>query len=123
MKHGILLAGGFLFLGCGAVGIVLPVWPTTPFVLLAISCFSCSPRLRARILRIGFFRAHYENYKSRQGLSARTVTISLAYLWGMLLLSMVLVRRLWLTALLSCIGAAVTAHLLYMARPKPPQEG
>lgn len=38
-------------LGLGAVGVVLPVMPTVPFLLVAVWCFSrSSPALRARIL-------------------------------------------------------------------------
>ena len=38
-KHLFVIAG-WLCLGCGFVGIVLPLLPTTPFVLLAAFCFS-----------------------------------------------------------------------------------
>lgn len=114
---GFLFAGaGFLFLGLGAIGLLLPVWPTTPFVLLSAACFTGTPRLRARITAIPFFREYLDNYTSRCGLSVKTVTLSLGYLWGMLVLSMVLMGKLWLTLLLTAIGAAVTAHILWMAR-------
>lgn len=115
----VLLTGlGFLFLGLGAVGIVVPVWPTTPFVLLSAACFSGSPALRSRLLRLPFFREHIENYEKKTGLSRKTLAISLTWLWGMLLLSTLLVRKLWLAVLLICIGAAVTGHLLWMSRAR-----
>jgi len=115
----VLLTGlGFLFLGLGAVGIVVPVWPTTPFVLLSAACFSGSPALRSRLLRLPFFREHIENYEKKTGLSRKTLAISLTWLWGMLLLSMLLVRKLWLAVLLIFIGAAVTGHLLWMSRAR-----
>lgn len=69
-----LLTGlGFVFLGLGAIGVFLPVWPTTPFVLLSVACFSSSPRIKAWILRNKFFREHVENYENRTGLRKKTV--------------------------------------------------
>lgn len=109
---------GFFFLAAGAIGLLLPVWPTTPFVLIAAACFSCTPRLRAQIMRIGFFREHIENYERRTGLGRKTVAISLGYLWAMLLLSVYCLDTLWVRLLLLFIGAAVTVHILCIARPK-----
>lgn len=118
MKTLLLTIIGFLFLGLGAIGLILPVWPTTPFVLAAVACFSSSPRIRAQIMRISFFREHIENYEKRTGLSHKTLWISLCWLWGMMLLSMILIHTLWITLLLLLIGVAVTSHILLMARAK-----
>lgn len=109
---------GFVFLGLGAIGILLPVWPTTPFVLVSVACFSSSPRIKTRIMKISFFKEHIENYEHRTGLSGKTFWISIVWLWTMLLLSMFLVGNLWTTLLLLFIGTAVTCHILCMSKAR-----
>lgn len=115
----ILLTGlGFLFLGLGAMGLLVPVWPTTPFVLVSVACFSYTPRLRAQIMKISFFKEHVENYERRTGLSRKTVIISLGYLWIMLLISVLLMQASWISLILAAIGIAVTTHILWMSKEK-----
>lgn len=118
LKNLLLTGSGFLLIAMAAIGLFLPLWPTTPFALLAVGCFSRNPALQARLMRIRFIREHVENYRNRNGLPGRTVAVSLAFLWSMLILSMVLIRRPWITLLLAAIGVAVTLHILCIARPK-----
>ncbi len=118
IKNALLTAAGFVLLGFGVVGVFLPILPTTPFILTASACFSVNPRLRAWLLRNRFFAEHLRNYRERTGLKKRTVALSLAFLWGMLLLSMLLVWEFWCTLLLSAVGTGVTIHILCIARPK-----
>lgn len=117
-KNLLLTATGFLLLGIGAVGVVIPILPTTPFVITASACFAGNPRVRAWLMKSRFFAEHITNYRQRTGLRKGTVTLSLGFLWGMLSLSMLAVGRLWVTLLLSGIGIAVTVHILWIARPK-----
>ena len=117
-KNLLLTAIGFLLLGIGAVGVVIPVLPTTPFVITASACFAGNPRIRAWLMKNRFFAEHITNYQQRTGLQKDTVALSLGFLWGMLSLSMLAVNRLGITLLLSGIGIAVTVHIFWIAHPR-----
>jgi uncharacterized membrane protein YbaN (DUF454 family) len=94
------------------------MWPTTPFVLVSVACFSSSPNIKARILRIPIFREHIQNYEQKTGLPAKTVRMSLLWLWGTLLISMILIRKAWIIGLLLFIGICVTLYIRKIARAK-----
>lgn len=42
MKRALYFSAGLLFLLLGAIGVILPLLPTTPFILVAAWCFSHS---------------------------------------------------------------------------------
>lgn len=116
IKTIVLIGFGFFFLALGGIGLLIPILPTTPFVLISAACFSCSPHLKAKIMRIGFFREHIENYTNKTGLSQKTVAMSLVWLWGMLLLSILVLQVTWVSILLFSTGFIVTAHILWIAK-------
>ena len=123
LKTILLTSFGFLFLVVGAIGLLLPVWPTTPFVLISVVCFSSAPRIKARIMKISFFKEYMDHYESGKYLSKKTICLSLGWLWGMLLLSMILVRSWRIVLLLSIIGLAVTSHIMWISRSKAKKKG
>ncbi len=115
MRGILLTALGILCLGVGAVGALVPVLPTTPFVLLAAGCFGgSSPRLYGWLARTRYFGAFLENYKSGGGVPRQVKIRSLVFLWGMLILSVILTRSLHLGIFLTLVGTAVTAHILLL---------
>ncbi len=118
MKNILLTAGGLVFLLLGAIGLFIPVWPTTPFVLVAAGCLSAAPTLQAKVMKIPFFSEHIKNYQTKQGLSKKTFIASLVFLWGMLILSMVLKNQLWFTLLLSLVGGGVTIHIAWVSKKR-----
>ena len=63
------ITAGCIATGLGAVGVVVPGLPTTPFVLLASWCFyKSSPELRAWLLA-SFLGRYIKDYTSRGGLT------------------------------------------------------
>ncbi len=75
------LGGLALFLG--AIGVVLPLIPTTPFVILAVFCFSKgSPRLAAMLENHAVFGPIIAEWRSKGAIATRykvmAVTMMLA---------------------------------------------
>jgi len=118
-KQVLLLLAGFISLGFGAVGVALPVLPTTPFVLLAAICFSASNEKMARWLeKSRVFGPYIENYRTKAGIPIWLKCASIAFLWTGLSISMVLTRAVWAYILLGIVGIGVTVHLLMIKTKK-----
>mgnify|MGYP000884503759 FL=1 len=69
-------------------------------------------------MKFSFFREHIENYERRTGLSRKNIRISMVWLWGMLLISIALLKDFRVIILLALIGAVVTLHILIVAKPR-----
>lgn len=78
MKQSLYKPLGVTFLLLGAAGIVLPVLPSTPFVLLAAWFFArSSPEWHERLLGSELFGNMIRNWESRRCISLRTKLIAL----------------------------------------------
>ncbi len=63
---------GILFLTLGGIGVVVPLLPTTPFVLLSAACFSRgSLRLHRWLIEHRFFGPIILNWQAHRALSPR----------------------------------------------------
>lgn len=113
VKNVLLTILGCVLLALGAVGVVIPVLPTTPFVLAAAICFSAgNSKLAVWLTKNRFFGPYIENYKTKQGVDLRLKVSSIIFVWVGIGISMIVVRNLWMTIGLCVIGIGVTVHLL-----------
>ena len=97
----------------GVIGIAVPVWPTTCFLLLAGWCFArSSPRAERWLHENRLFGRYLRDYRERGIISPSVRRNSLVVLWGFIAVSAFLVaERLWLVALLLTVALVVTTHL------------
>ncbi|SEK38890.1 YbaN family protein [Roseovarius nanhaiticus] len=66
------VSAGCVALALGAFGVVLPLLPTTPLVLLAAFCFARgSPRLRARLTRSRVFGPIIADWEAHGAIAPR----------------------------------------------------
>ena len=69
---------GVLFLLIGAVGVVLPLLPTTPFVLAAAACFAkSSPRMHTWLLGSHVFGPVISNWENKKCIPLRAKLLAL----------------------------------------------
>ncbi len=56
----------------GSIGVILPLLPTVPFMILAAFCFAnSSPRLEAWLLDHHVFGNHIRNWRDRRAITRR----------------------------------------------------
>jgi uncharacterized protein len=110
----ILIVTGSLCVALGVMGMVLPLLPTTVFLLLAAWCFSrSSPRFHAWLVNNRLLGDYISAYHEGRGMSLRDKWISIATLWvGIGITAVFFVGVPWVRLLLIAIAAGVTIHLV-----------
>lgn len=79
---------GFLFFAIGALGVVVPVLPTTPFLLLAAGCFAkSSRRFHLWFLSTQLYQRHLDSFVKDRSMTLATklcilIPVSLLLLIG-----------------------------------------
>ena len=69
---------GFLSVGLGAIGAVLPIMPTVPFLLLAVYFFArSSPELEQKILDHPHWGPQVRDWRERKAISRTSKTIAI----------------------------------------------
>lgn len=114
MKRRLLFLGGIASVGLGVAGVLLPLLPTTPFLLLAAYLFArSSPSHRERLLSHPLVGPPLKDWVERRGLRRSAKARALALLWAVLLpTSLALGHTGGAGILLLAVGGAVTAYLL-----------
>lgn len=105
---------GLFFVGLGFLGAVLPVLPTTPFLLLALWLFTrSSPGLKRWLLTNKMCGRYISDFHNGNGIPFRVKIYTLVLLWAAIAFSALYAAdQLWLKILLFAVAAGVSVHIL-----------
>ncbi len=114
LKKGIFVVAGTISLGLGAVGVFLPILPTTPFLLLSAACYyKGSERMHRWLLSNKLFGSYIRNYKGGKGISQMGKIFTLFLLWITICYSaLFMVNNYIVQIVLFAIAIAVTIHIM-----------
>ena len=115
-RRTLLVAAGFVCVALAVAGIVLPLLPTTPFLLLAAACFArSSPQLDDWLHHNRLFGPYLSAYRHGHGIPLRAKVSIVTLLWLSVALSafFAVPDQLWaLRFALVAIALLVSIHVL-----------
>ncbi len=120
LKSRLFVIVGTIALGIGVVGIIIPVLPTTPFLLLAAICYMRgSQRLYNALLRNRFVGTYIRNYLEGRGMSLKMKIWTLSLLWVAIVCTAALATNsLIIRIILAVVLIGVTVHIFLIRTVK-----
>ncbi|WP_195268525.1 YbaN family protein [Eubacterium sp. 1001713B170207_170306_E7] len=112
---------GFLFFGLGAIGVILPVLPTTPFLLVASYCFARgSKRFNDWFLSTRIYQKHLDSFVKERSMTLKTKISLLSFASAMLILAFCLVDVIYARILI--IAVIIFKYYYFIFRIKTIRE-
>lgn len=108
MKRILLIMVGWLCVVLATLGVVLPLLPTMPFLLLAAWCFArSSPRFHHWLLHRSWFGSYLRHWQAHRALPKGAKPKSVALIVTTFAISIYFVPLLWVRILLVCMMFAL----------------
>ena len=115
LRRWLYLSSGLTFVGLAVLGAVLPILPTTPFLILASSCFvRSSPTWQARLMRMPVWGPMLRDWELHRAVRPRAKRIALVLIPSVVVTSAIVGQLPW--SLLVCLFGLATVGLIAVWR-------
>ena len=116
----LLLTIGWLSFVLGMIGLLLPVVPTSPFLILSTACFlRSSPRFYYWLINHRWFGRYIRYYMDGQGIPRRAKVMILLMLWVTILSSALFIVPIrWVSVTMIVIAGLVSIYIIRQPEPK-----
>ncbi|WP_156292451.1 DUF454 family protein [Serratia oryzae] len=113
MTRGLLIIVGWLAVMLATLGVVLPLLPTTPFLLLAAWCFArSSPRFHHWLLYRSWFGAYLRHWQQHRAFPPGAKWKAVLLIVVTFAVSLWLVKLWWVRGVLLVILVALLSFML-----------
>ncbi|MBW9157294.1 YbaN family protein [Clostridium tagluense] len=110
---------GFIAMGLGIIGIVLPVLPTTPFLLLASVCFMRgSERLNTWFKSTKIYKKHLESFIKDRTLTLKQKVIILLFADFMIAFPLIITNNIFMKIVLIFIILCKYYYFIFKIKTK-----
>jgi uncharacterized protein len=114
-RRPVLIVAGTLCVVIGGVALLVPILPTTPFLLVAAACYAkSSKRFYDWLLNSRLFGKLIRNYREKGGMTKRQKLISFAVFLPAVAGSLIFAGGPWAKGVLILFSLVMIAYLLHI---------
>jgi len=120
LRRAALTAAGLFFTLLGIIGLLLPLVPTTPFLLVAVACFArSSPRLHRWIVSNRYVGPYLEEWRLHRTVPRAAKIKALLVVPLGFVCSFLLVPEPWMRVTVLVLGCAVMGIVAWLPTSRP----
>ncbi|WP_196000589.1 YbaN family protein [Clostridium sp. 1001271B_151109_B4] len=114
---------GFLALGIGLIGVILPILPTTPFLLVTSFCFAKgSERFHTWFTNSNIYKKHLESFVKERAMTLKQKVVLLSFVNFMLAFPLILVDVLPMRITIIVLIIIKLYYFIFKVRTISPEE-
>jgi uncharacterized membrane protein YbaN (DUF454 family) len=123
VKKGIYICIGLVAFALGAIGVILPILPTTPFLLLASFCFAKgSERFNTWFINTKVYKKHLKSFVKERAMTLKQKVILLTFADTMIAIPLITVDVLPMRITLIALILFKLYYFIFKIKTITPEE-